>query len=117
MWLFIENALHDLRIERFTNMRSRRLHGGTLARSNFADVSEGVVRSDAHLTAEGVDFPRHVPLRRTADAAIAGEVSDAIEAHRDAGGMQTHARNGKGSFDSGVAGTNHDNVELGQGVK
>ena len=107
-----DHGLHELRVEVFADVGAGGLDGGAFAGADAADVGEGVVRGDAHLAAEGVDFAGHVALRGAADAAVAGEVADAIEPHGDAGGADAHSRGGEGGLDSGVSGSYHDDVVL-----
>jgi hypothetical protein len=71
----------------------------------------GAVGGQSHLSAKGVDFARHVALGRTADAAVAGQMADPVESHRDAQRPKPQSRTGEGRFDAGMTGPYHDNVE------
>ena len=100
--------MHDLRIKRFADLCADCLDGGSFAGANAADVSEGQIGREGHLAAEGVDFAGDVALGRSADAAIAGQVTDAVGSEGDAKGRAAHPGAGQGGFDSGLPGTNHD---------
>jgi hypothetical protein len=88
------------------------LDGGAFTGADAADVGQGMVGRDPHLAAEGIDFAGHVAFGGAADAAVAGEVADAVEPHGDTGGADAHAGGGEGSLDSGMPGSYHDDVVL-----
>ena len=112
VWLSLDYGLHELRVEVFADMGPGGLDGGAFAGSDASDMGQRVVGGDPHLAAEGVDLAGHVALGGAADAAVAGEVADAVEPHGDAGGADAHARGGEGSLDSRMPGSYHDDVVL-----
>jgi len=103
--------LHELGVEVFANVGADGLDGGAFAGSYSSDMGEGVVGGDAHLSPEGVDFAGHVALSGAPNGAVAGQVTDTIEAHGDAGGFQAHAGGRKGRFNTGVTGSHYNDIE------
>jgi hypothetical protein len=91
---------------------SHRLNGRTLSGSHSSDVGQGVIGGDRHLAAQRIHFPGYMPLRRPADGAIAGKVSNAVEPHGDASRSPSDARTREGRLDSGVPGTHNHDIEL-----
>lgn len=107
-----KDVLHERGVSVFADLGAEGLHGWAFTRTDSAVVGEGVVGGDGHLTAEGIDFSGDVPFCGAADAAVAGEMTDAVEAEGDAKSFDAQTRGGEGGFDSGVSGTDNYYVKV-----
>lgn len=111
VWRLGEDGLHECGVVGLTDLGADGLYGGPFAGADSSGVGEGVVGGDGHLSAEGVDFAGDVAFGGTADTAVAGEVSDAVASEGDAEGFAADSRAGEGGFDTGVPGSDDDDVE------
>jgi hypothetical protein len=75
-------------------------------------VSEGVVGRDGHLSAKGINFSSNVPFCGTAYAAVAREMTDSVGAESHAQSVDADSRGGESGFNSGVSGTDHNDVKV-----
>ena len=53
-----------------------------------------------------------MPLRRTADRAVAREMADSLKIERNAGSLSAHSCGRERGLDSGVPGPDYDYLEL-----
>ncbi len=90
--LALECAQHFGGIEGFIGVGAEGAHRGSLACAHMADMREGAVDVDAHLTAERVDLAHEVPLGRSPNGAVAGHVGGALDVERDYCDATAHAR-------------------------
>jgi hypothetical protein len=70
-----------------------------------------VIGRNAHLATDRINLASKMSLCRTADAAIARQISNPIEAQCDAGNLPAHPGGGKCGFDARMASTDHNDVE------
>ena len=86
--------------------------GGAARSVEQAKLDADGVGDLSHDAAEGVDFADEMSFGDAADGGIAGHLRDQIDIERVERGLQAHARGGHGGFASGVAGADHDYVEM-----
>ena len=110
--LVAEDFLHERGVCVFADLGAESLDSWPFSGSDTAIVGEGVVGGDSHLAAKGIDFAGDVAFCGAANAAVAGEVTDAVEAEGDAERFDAQSRGGEGGFDTGVSGTDNDDVEV-----
>ena len=70
-WLILEPRSDRVPIEQPVGLRAGRAHRGSLARIEDAKLDPGLVGSQRHRTAQGVDFLDQVALADTPDGRIA----------------------------------------------
>ena len=86
--------------------------GGSARGVQQAKLNADCVGDFAHDAAEGIDFADQMSFGDSADGGVAGHLRDQVDVQRVEGGLQAHAGCGHGGFASGVAGADHDYVEM-----
>lgn len=109
--LGFDHLPHVLRIEILTNVSSDRLNRWSTSGSNPADMGQRVIGRHAHLPTDRINLASNVALCRSADAAIARQISNPIEAQCDARHLSAHPGGRQCSFDARMASTDHNDVE------
>jgi hypothetical protein len=66
----------------------------------------------SHDAAERVNLPDQVALGNAADSWVARHLSNQVDIKSVEGGLQAHARGGHRGLASGMAGADHDDIEL-----
>jgi hypothetical protein len=91
---------------------ARRPNGRPLASVEHAELQHGHVRGARHNSAERVNFPDNRAFGYATNRWVARHLSNSLEGAR----YQTHAcaqtGGGDGSFGTGMAGADHDDVEF-----
>src|SRR5207244_9771522 len=106
----LENALHAKAVKCLIRLRSRRSYGRTLLRVEATKLDPCIVDRSSHLPAERIDFADEVPFADAADGRIAGHLADVVEVQRQHQRPPTHARRSERGFDTGVTGTDYDDI-------
>ena len=99
----LKRIFHHLLIAPPIGLGAQRVNRRTLAEVQHPVLDAGFVGRFRHLAAEGVELPHQVSLSRAADGGIAGHVAHAVEIYREAHGIKSKARGGKGRLDAGVS--------------
>ncbi len=106
----LEHALAARAIRGLVGLRTPRTHGGSLARIQKSKLDSGLVGRQAHLAAERVNLADQVALADTADRRVARHLADMVEVEREHQRARTHPGRSQRGFDTGMAGTDDDNV-------
>lgn len=93
-------------------MRSNGLYSGAFTRSDPAHVGRRLVGNNSHLAPKRIDFASKMTFCGTANRAIARQMPDSVEPHRDASCAESHPGCAKRCLDSGMPRPNHNHVEL-----
>lgn len=109
-WGVFQQPLHTELVGFFVALGARRAGAGAFAGIEHAPLDGGGIGIERHGSAEGVDFANHVTLGETANGGVAAHLSDGVEILRKHGDRATESGGSKGSFDSGVAGTDDEHV-------
>jgi len=70
-------------IKLFVALRARRLHGGSLAGIQHAELQARFVGVARHLPAQRIDLAHDLPFGQSANGRIARHLSDTVEIHRE----------------------------------
>ena len=106
-----ERLFHGERVETFVLLCPKRLHGGTLAGVEGADLECGAIGGASHFATECFDFGDNMALARSPDRRIAGHVADTVEIWGDHEGSATRPAGCQGGFAPGVSCPNHHHVK------
>lgn len=110
--LILEDPLHEFGVGVLADLGAKGLNGGALSGSDPAVVGQGVVGCDGHLSAKGIDFASNMPFSGPTNAAVAREVTDSVGAEGHAQSVYADSRRGESGFNSGVSGTDNDDVKV-----
>jgi hypothetical protein len=88
----LDHLLHRSGIQILIHMGSQRLYRRPFACANVPDVRKSGIGYKAHRTAKCIHFSHQVTLCRTADGAVAGQMTDPGWVERDEGCSASHAR-------------------------
>ena len=91
-------------------MGAKRLNRGTPTGAYAAKVSGRKVRRHPHFASERVYLAGEVALRRSADGAVARQVTGPVGPKGHARYASTHPRGGEGRLDPRVTRADHHNV-------
>src|SRR5690606_1674213 len=86
-------------------------HGRALPPVEHAELDAAAVDGPPHDTVKGVDLAHQMPLAQPPDGRIAGHLADGVQAMGGKERARAHARGGRGRLASGVAATDHDDIE------
>jgi hypothetical protein len=64
------------------------------------------------LSAKGIDFTSNVPFCGATNAAVAREMTDSVGTESHAQSADADSRRGESGFNSGVSGTDNDDVKV-----
>ena len=70
----------------------------------------GGIGCQTHHTAESIQFAYQRSFCRAADAGIAGHIADGVQTHGKHSCLCTQRRSGMGGFDTGMTGTDDDDI-------
>ena len=110
--LNLDDPLDLLLVGPLVGLGARTVHGRALAAVEHAELDAGRVDGPAHGAAQGVDLADDLPLGHAADGRVAAHLGDRVEVDRQQGGVRAHPRGGQRGLDAGVAGADHDHVEI-----
>lgn len=107
---------HDPRrsgsIDLAVSLCARSLHSRPLAAIQQPELDAGGIGQSSHDTVKRIDFTHQVAFSQPANRGIAGHRTQIIAIQRYQRGFRAHARSSHGGFQTGMASTNHDYVEL-----
>ena len=109
--LGFQGGLHALVVAALVHLSAQGVDGGALARVQHAHLDQGIVGSEAHLAAHGVQFANEMALAGAADGRVAGHHADAVQVQREQGRLKAHPRGGQGRLAAAVARADHHAVE------
>ncbi len=104
----LQRGKHLGGVEIFVCVGAECAHGGSFAGAHKADVGEREVGVNTHLPPERINFAHEMPLRGSADTAVAGHMGGSRDIQRDCQRAASHARGCQGCLTSCVS-RPHDN--------
>ena len=110
--LRLQHLAHLQAIGLLVALRPRRPHGRAARSIQQAKLDSHRVGDLAHDAAECVHFAHQVSLGDAANGRIARHLCDQVDVERVQSGLQAHARGGHGGLAPGMAGSDHNYVEL-----
>ena len=99
--------LHNLLIFTAIGLDPLALHRGTLSEIQGAGLEGYAVCRLAHFAAEGIDLINKMPLARSSDGGIAGEIGEGVQIQGEEHGIHTEARGCQRGFDARMPRTDH----------
>ena len=110
--LVLQTAADRGFVEDPIRLRAGGPHGGPLARVQNPELDAAFVGCDRHGAAQRVHLFHQVPLADPADRRVAAHLAEGLDVVGQQQRLATHARSSQGSLGTGVATTDHDDVEF-----
>ena len=85
--------------------------GGAFAAVEHAKLNAGGVDGQAHEAAEGVHFADDLAFGKAPNGGVATHLGDGVAADGNQRGLGAEAGGGMGGFGTGMAGSNHNDLE------
>jgi hypothetical protein len=106
------DPLHIVLVGDAVGLGARRMHGGAFGPVEHAELDAGAVDAAAHFAAERVNLAHDLPFGDPADSGITRHFAGIVEIERREQRGEAHARASKPGFDTGMAGTDNNNLEI-----
>jgi len=110
--LAFQDLAHFYPILLFVTLSAGGPHRGAARGIEQAKLDTYRVRDLSHDAAEGIDFADQVSFGDTTHGGVAGHLGDQVGIQSKQGGLETHAGGRHGGFAAGMAGSDHDYIEL-----
>ena len=112
MRLVFQHATDRSLVQRTVGLGARGAYGRALAGIERAELDACFVRGQCHGTAQRIDFLDQMALANTANTGVAAHGTQGIDVVRQQQGLATHACCSQRRFGTGMAATDHDDVEF-----
>ena len=113
--LSFQHLLHSPLVAGPVHLRPRRHNRGALGRIQHAELNHMKISQAAHLSTQGIDLPHHLPLGRTADIGIAGEIGQAVQGHGEKDDPPAQSGGRQRRLTASVPCADHDDIGLASG--